>query len=115
MKESESRRGENRKYLVFYLRVFNRLNSQILGYVANLSSKGLMLLSDSPIPEGEKFSLKMKLPIELTEKDTFYFDAVSKWCKEDENPDFYVTGLELKNISEEAEQYIKRLIKDFSY
>lgn len=107
-------RKSKRNYLVFYLRVFNRVTNQILGYAVNLSADGIMILSDSPVPVGERFALKMRLPAELQEKESFSFDAVSRWCKKDENPDFYVSGLELHNINNEALYHIERLIEKFS-
>jgi len=45
------RRKINRKYLAVYSRVFDRSSGGVLGYLADLSQKGTMLISDNSMPE----------------------------------------------------------------
>ncbi len=112
---SGQRRSVKRRHLVFYLRVFNQKDHSILGHVIDISQDGLKLVSDAPIKEGERFSLRMRLPMEVTDKDELQFDAVSRWCVEDDNPDFHLTGLMIENISPEVSEYIRELIGDYGY
>lgn len=109
------RRGVKRRHLVFYLRVFDQSNNSVLGHVVDISSEGLMLLSDASIKVDEKFSLRMRLPIDLSDKDELQFNAVCRWCKEDGNPEFYLSGLQIDGLTIEVEEYILHLIKDYSY
>ena len=44
------RRKLDRKYLTIYSRVFDRVSGRLLGYLADLSEKGAMIISDEPIP-----------------------------------------------------------------
>ena len=112
--QRKERRQIERWHLVFYLRVFDGMGTKVLGHIVDISSKGVMLISDDPIPVGEKFRLRMRLPAEIANKDELIFNAASLWCKQDVNPDFFITGFQINNMDEEATRYILCLIDDFS-
>ena len=110
----EEKRGVERVYLAFYLRVFDGMGGKVVGHLVNISSNGLMLLSDSPIPVNEEYMLRMRLPPVLVEKGEIIFNAVSRWCENDANPDFYLAGFQLHDISPELKDDILALIEEFS-
>jgi len=112
--DSELRKVE-RRHLVFYLRVFDGMGSRVIGHIVDISSRGLMLISESPVPVNEDYRLRMRLPAEMTDKEEIVIDATSRWCKQDENPDFYITGFQIHNLTPEIEKYITCLIEDFSF
>lgn len=109
------KRQVERKYLVFYLRVFDGLGSKVMGHLVNISSNGIMLLSDFPIPVNEVYKLRMRLPHELVENGEIILNATSRWCKSDANPEFYVTGFQLYDISPMLRSTILSMIDEFSY
>ncbi len=49
LEEKRNLRKIERRYLVFYLRVFDGLSSKIIGHLVDITEEGIMLLSDSPI------------------------------------------------------------------
>ncbi|KAB2889793.1 MAG: PilZ domain-containing protein [Desulfobulbaceae bacterium] len=112
--EKDMRRVE-RRHLVFYLRVFDGMSNRVLGHVVDISTKGVMLISDQPITVNEHHLLRMRLPSSIANKDELLFNATSKWCKQDINPDFYVTGFEIQEVSEEIARYILCLVDDFGF
>ncbi len=111
---AQEKRRVERKYLAFYLRVFDGMGSKVVGHLVNISSNGLMLLSDFPIPVNEEYVLRMCLPAALVEKGEITFNAVSRWCKNDTNPDFYLAGFQLHDISLSLKNDILALIDEFS-
>ena len=113
-REREKRQVE-RKYLVFYLRVFDGLGSRVIGHLVNISSNGIMLLSDYPVPVNEEYKLRMRLPHELVDHGEIIFNALSRWCRKDTNPEFYVAGFQLHDISPRLKDNILCLIDEFSY
>ncbi len=115
VKDHKNRRQVDRKYLVFYLRVFDGMSSNVIGNVVNISSKGIMLLSDISIPVNEDYRLRMRLPSEIVERGEVMFTATSRWCKQDVNPDFYLTGFQIHELSAEIKNNILCLIDDFSF
>ncbi len=114
-KEQKNRRQVDRKYLVFYLRVFDGMSTNVIGHVVNISSKGVMLLSDNPTPVNEEYRLRMRLPSEIIDRGEIIFNATSRWCKPDVNPDFYLTGYQIYDLSSAIRNSILCLIDDFSF
>ena len=112
--EKDMRKVE-RRHLVFYLRVFDGMSNRVLGHVVDISTKGVMLISDQPITVNEHHLLRMRLPSSIANKDELLFNATSKWCKQDINPDFYVTGFEIQEVGEEIARYLLCLVDDFGF
>lgn len=113
--EIKDKRQVERKYLVFYLRVFDGMSVKVLGHLVNISSKGIMLLSDNAISVNEEYRLRMRLPSEVSDQGEIVFTATSRWCKLDKNPDFYVTGFQIHELNAEGRKDILSLIDDFSF
>lgn len=108
-------RKHDRKYLIYYLRVFDRNTEELLGNLVDITTEGLMLISENPIELAKTFELKMDLPEEIRGSRQIFFNAQSKWCKNDVNPDFYDTGFQLSNISTNDIGIIESLIQDFYF
>jgi hypothetical protein len=113
-KVSDKRRIK-RSHLIYYLRVFNRVNDQILGHLVDITPEGAMLIHDSAIPTGAHFQLRMMLPAEIFGRDHLDFDAESLWSKRDVNPDFYDTGFRLLNVETKDTVVISRLIDEYGF
>ena len=111
----DEKRQVERKYLVFYLRVFDGISTKVLGHVINLSSKGVMLLSDTAIPVNEDFRLRMKLPKDVCDSGDLLFTATSRWSKRDANPDFFLTGFQIHDLSAGDKNSILTLLGEFSF
>ena len=112
--KTKERRKIPRRHIVFYLRVFNADNNKILGHLANLTPRGMMLVSDAPVEKKQKFLLRMKLPKELAGRTEVSFEATCRWCRPDENPDFYISGFKIKSLDRDLESSLLQLVKDFS-
>ncbi len=110
----EMRRVE-RRHLVFYLRVFDGMSTKVLGHIVNISANGAMLISDNPIPVDTSFRLRMRLPARGANKDEIIFNATSRWCRQDVNPDFFISGIQMYDVDEEVSRYILCLMDDFSF
>ena len=104
-----------RRYLVFYLRVFDGLSSRILGHLVDISERGIMLLSDGPIQVNEDYRLRMRLPTEMKDRNEIIFSATSRWCESDLNPDFFRAGFQMHNLKPKTKNLIEKLIRDFGY
>jgi hypothetical protein len=114
-----SQEGDMRKYerrhLVFYLRVFDGMSSRVIGHIADISQQGLMLISDDPVPVNENYRLRLRLPAEIGETGEIIINGTSRWCKPDVNPDFYVTGFQLYDLSDNLQKYLLKLVDEFSF
>jgi hypothetical protein len=108
-------REVGRRYLVFYLRIYDGMNSKILGHLVDISEKGMMLICDDAIPVNENYRLRMRLPTQMKERNEIMFAATSRWCKIDANPDFFLVGFQMYDLDQANRDLILTLIRDFSY
>jgi hypothetical protein len=109
------RRKLQRRHLVFYLRVFERDTDNLLGSLVDITSEGIMIMSESSIETDKVFHLRMHLGKEMGVDRYLDFDALSIWCKNDVNPDFYDTGFRLLNISYEEFGEIEDIIERLGF
>ena len=103
-------RNQERWLLVNNLRVFNAENNKILGHLMNVTTEGIMIISEHPLAVDTEFQLKMAIPIGNATTD-IELDARSIWTKADDDPHFYKTGLQFTLCSEESIQAISTLIE----
>ncbi len=113
-KVSEKRRVK-RSHLIYYLRVFDQSNNQILGHLVDITPEGAMLISELPIVTSAHFQLRMMLPAEIFGRDHLDFEAESLWSKRDINPDFHDTGFRLLNVEVKDTAIISRLIDEYGF
>jgi len=91
------------------------MSSRVMGHLMDISADGLMLLSDGPIEVNEEYRLRMRLPKEVSGSDEIVFGAVSRWCRQDDNPDFYVTGFQIQDMDDETRESVAHLIEEFGF
>ena len=111
---SREQRKVLRRHLVFYLRVFDGMSTRVLGHLADISSRGIMLVCEAPVQENEEFRLRMRLPREIAGRSEIVLDATCRWCRPDTNPEFYIAGFQVVGLEREFEELITRLVEDFS-
>lgn len=109
-----NKRDLKRHYLIFYLRVFNRENGEVLGHLVDITTKGIMILRDSPIEAGGTYSLRIRWRNSVGQLQLADFSGICRWCRPDVNPDFYGAGFAITSASEEDINAISRLIADLS-
>lgn len=115
--QNAEQRSLNRHHLIYYLRVFDGISNRVIGHIVDISPRGLMLITDEPIAVQEEFRMRMRFPGKGSDqesgKDELLFDAVCKWCREDENPEFYIAGFQIEDLPEPATNFIQGLIAEF--
>ena len=109
---TENKRTVARRHLIYYLRVFNQQNGELIGNLVDISTKGIMVVSDKSIPINARYHLRMVLPDTVEGSKEVDFDAESRWCRNEANPDFYDTGFELLDPSMDFLDAVDRLVED---
>ncbi len=113
--------GEHRKlkrrHLIYYLKVMDRDTGEILGFLVDITTQGIMIMSEQPIKTGRTFHLQLLIPSDedAAEKKYLRFDARSRWSERSINTDFYDTGLELININIEEFETIEKIIHELGF
>lgn len=107
-----NKRDLKRHYLIYYLRVFNRENGEVLGHLVDITTKGIMIMRDSPIEVGLNYSLRLRWRNGAGKLQVADFDGVCRWCRPDVNPDFYGAGFIITHAELDTIHAIQSLIID---
>jgi hypothetical protein len=111
----EPRRNVQRRHLIYYLRVFNRENDQLLGHLVDITPDGLMIISENPCHPGDIYKLRMGLPKEIFGRDEIEFEAECKWSRRDVNPSFFDTGFRFQELDREDVRLIADLVVQYGF
>lgn len=113
-KKSEQRR-QQRWPLIYYLRVFDQTTDQMMGYIADVSEEGMMLVHEQPIATNKEFHIWMEIPRDEGRRVRVSLRALSLWTKVDVNPDFFRTGFRLLNPSAGVIQGIEDMVQALGF
>ncbi|MCI0505650.1 MAG: PilZ domain-containing protein [Gammaproteobacteria bacterium] len=106
-------RSQQRWNLVHHLRVLKAENNELLGHLVDVTTEGMMLISEQAIPLQCTFNLRMEIPVDDdTVPQMIALTAQSLWTKKDVNPTFHDTGFRLIDPSRRAINAISRLIDE---
>jgi len=108
-------RSQKRWNLVQYLRLLKAENNEPLGHLVDLTTEGMMIISENPIPLGHTYNLRMLIPTEHNMTRMVALTALGLWTKKDVNPNFHDTGFKLINPSKHTVNAIKSLIDELKF
>ena len=109
----EDRRKLERKHLVHQLMVFDRDTGDLAGYLVDITTEGIMLMSRDPIEAGVTRKFRMLLPAKIRGSLEVAFDARSVWSRRTIPSGLYEIGFRLLGVSEEDMDTIRSLIDEF--
>ena len=107
-----NKRTMQRHYLIYYLRVFDRSNGEILGHLVDITTKGVMILRESPVPANKPYSLRLRWRNAEGRLQVVDFEGICRWCRPDVNPDFYAAGFAIDAAKAEDVETIRKLIEE---
>jgi c-di-GMP-binding flagellar brake protein YcgR len=107
------KRKLKRRQLIYYLKVMDGKTNQLLGRLADITSEGLMLISEKTIETERNFHLDLLLPTGMRGGRMINIEARSLWSKRDVNPDLIDTGFRFIKISPQDLETIDELIMDY--
>ncbi len=113
--KADDRRTIKRRHLIFYLRVWELEGDRPLGHVVDITSEGLMLISEQPIALGQEYALEVRLPDTEGSLKPMHFRAVCRWCDNDINPSFYDSGFEFVEKRPEDIETIRTLVEAYGF
>ncbi|MCJ8168683.1 PilZ domain-containing protein [Atopomonas sediminilitoris] len=112
---SREQRHIQRQQLPYYLKVFNRITDKPMGYLGNVSSDGLMLISQLPLLTGVEYQLRLKLPGCNGKLCTLDLQAHCHWSREEATPGYYDSGFSVAKAPAEFAQLEGLLRSYFSF
>ena len=111
----EDRRKLKRKSLMIYSRVFDLQTTKLVGHLVNITPEGAMLISETPVPGGQDYRLKMELSPDVADVPYLEFEARSLWCQPDVNPQFYNTGFRFLSIAPESIAIVQKIVEAYRF
>ena len=109
------KRHTKRWQLFYYLRVFEAQTGELLGHVVDVTTEGMMLISEAAIPKGVVYDLRMELPGARDVSTTLNLRAQSRWSTCDVNKKFFDTGFTLVNPTQETVEAIQAIIDELQF
>jgi hypothetical protein len=111
----KEKRKTKRRFLLYYMRIYDAANRQQIGNLVDITPAGIMIVGEHPIPEGLTMHLRVELTDEVAEKPYMEFPVLSKWCKPDVTPDLYNTGFEILELTPEDKEIIQQINSEFGF
>lgn len=111
----DTKRGQERKDLKVFLRLFDEKTNQPIGYVVNITQEGIMVTHEQRIDVDSEYRLRLVLSAEIEGKKEIGFTAKSRWTEKDSESDFYNTGFQFIDLSPPDQKIIDKLIRDFCF
>ncbi len=106
-------RTVERRQLVFYLRVFDLHSREIIGHLTDISTAGLMLVSEREIKKDAVYDVRLILPKEVSGRTELQLKIKCAWCRPDPLPEFHVAGFAFVEIDLEQKKLIDALNAEF--
>ncbi len=111
----QNRRKINRRYLLYFVRVYDAATRQQIGNLVDITPQGVMIVGQEPIPAGQAIRLRLELTTEVADKPFLEFPAHSKWCHPDLEPSLHNTGFEILELTPEDTKIIQKIIETFGF
>jgi hypothetical protein len=111
----KEKRKTKRRFLLYYMRVYDAITRQQIGNLVDITPRGVMVVCEHPIPGGQTTRLRIELTNEVADKPFMEFFARSKWCEPDVIPNMYNAGFEILNLAPEDAKIILRIIEEFGF
>jgi len=102
----KEKRKSKRRHLFEYFKIFNRNTGDLIGELVDITTDGIMLISESALDLEIEYPMKVELP-EVMKHPHVNFDAKCVWSRKDEYSGAYENGFQLLNISPKDLEIIK--------
>lgn len=111
----KDRRSAERHNLYMYLRVRDPETHDLIGHVVDVSTGGMMLVSDAPFQPNEVKQMVVELPYTEQEDRTIDIEAECRWCGPDANEDYFDAGFQFVNPTAELREMINGVVEDVGF
>jgi hypothetical protein len=87
----------------------------MLGYLGDIHTQGMMLVSESPLTIKKNYNLRIILPERLNDHDEINATARALWCSPYVNPLFHQTGFQIQDLQQEYVQLLESMIQKYGF
>lgn len=111
----QERRKLKRRYLMFYSRIFDRIDGSLIGYLSDITVEGMMVISEVPLETGITHKLRMDLPEDIFGTSHLDLEAYCIWSHKDVNPNFFIAGFKLEELKPDEVKIVERIIESYGF
>ena len=112
----QERRKRTRTSLMSYSQVFDLHGGRLLGYLADLTESGAMIIGSKPLEEGAELTLHLEVPeLPDSKMERISLPARVVWCQPDVSPEFLNIGFEFKDVSPEQLPVIRGIMQIYEF
>jgi hypothetical protein len=110
-------RNESRKKLMAFTPVYDVLHKTLLGYVGDLTLKGVMVIGEKTVEAGRHLTLGIEFPESLPERHSIRvaISARAAWCRQDDSPQYFNIGFEFIEVSPENAKIIEAILERYQF
>lgn len=94
---------------IFRIKVSNRCDDRLIGYVGDLSEGGVKLISDTPIEVGTRLELRLKMRDREGRLQHIDIAATCSWSGENTKTGYFEAGLTLDRPSHAFSEVVSRM------
>jgi len=111
----QEKRRIKRRYLLYYMRVYDDDSHQQIGNLVDITPVGAMVVSETPIPVKLTYHLKLELSDDISDQPFLEFTARSLWCQADVEPHFYNTGFKIVKLDPDQVGIVERIVEVYGF
>ena len=111
----KEKRKIKRRYLLYYMRVYDNDSHQQIGNLVDITTVGAMVVSETPLPVKKTYHLKLELSEDVSDKPYLEFTARSLWCQPDVEPHFFNTGFKIIKLAPEDLVIVDRIVEVYGF
>ncbi len=110
-------RKESRKKLMAFTPVYELLHKKLIGYIGDLTLKGVMVIGENPIEVDRNFTLGIEFPEGAVGASTTRIVMPSRaaWCRNDDSPQYFNIGFEFLEVSPENIKVIDAVLVRYQF
>jgi len=112
---SDHRKEERRKIMSF-TPVYDVDKNVLLGYIGDLTLQGALVIGEKPVEINNQIILAIDFP-ETSEFPARRVELPARvaWSKREPDAEYYDTGIEFHNISEQNREIIEAILARYQY
>ena len=111
----KEKRKTKRRFLQYYMRVYDAESRQQIGNLVDITPQGIMIVSEHLLPKDQISRIRIELSDEVSRKPYIEFTAISRWCEQDVIPHMYNTGFEILELSPDDSAVINQIVAEFGF
>jgi hypothetical protein len=112
---TQEQRKEHRRHIIYYLQIQEPETGKVIGRLVDITTIGIMIISEKALKPGKEISLRISLPEEFPNAKHIDIFGESVWCHKDVNPDYYAIGFRINQPSESEITVIRELIAEYGF